>query len=63
MQPPVIHAIWTEPDLYEVAGESRRRITGAEVVTNLTTDKMLTGLWFAEELLVPQNLQPYLPQV
>ena len=35
------------------ADESRRRITGAEMVTNLTTDKMLTGPWFAEELLVP----------
>ncbi|WP_404373175.1 hypothetical protein [Kytococcus sedentarius] len=53
VQPPVIHAIWTEPDLYEVTDESRRRIIGAEVVTNLTTHKMLTGPWFAEEFLVP----------
>ena len=50
-----------ETDLYEVADESRRRITGAEVVTHLTTDKMLTGPWFAEELLVPDVGDSALP--
>ncbi|WP_374928276.1 ATP-grasp fold amidoligase family protein [Kytococcus sedentarius] len=50
-----------ETDLYEVADESRRRITGVEVVTNLTTDKMLTGPWFAEELLVPDVGDSALP--
>ena len=39
-------------DLYEVNDTTRRRITGAEVVRNLTTDRKLLGPWFAEEMLV-----------
>ncbi|WP_141495019.1 ATP-grasp fold amidoligase family protein [Kytococcus schroeteri] len=39
-------------DTYEVADETRRRLTGAEIIHNLTTDKKLSRPWFAEELLV-----------
>lgn len=96
VQPPLIHAIWTEPDqidlaalpetfvvksnggagsrgvfplrrvpreneVYEIADSSRRRITGAEVVEKLTTDTMLAGPWFAEEMLVPDVGESALP--
>ena len=50
-----------ETDTFEITDETRRRITGAEVVRNLTTDAKLTGPWFAEELLVPDVGESALP--
>lgn len=51
-----------EPDGYEVADQTRRRVTGAEVVAHLTSDPKLSGPWFAEELLVPDTGGDGLPQ-
>lgn len=50
-----------ETDTFEITDETRRRITGAQVVRNLTTDAKLTGPWFAEELLVPDVGDSALP--
>ena len=50
-----------ETDTFEITDETRRRITGAEVIRNLTTDAKLTGPWFAEELLVPDVGESALP--
>ncbi|WP_374928263.1 ATP-grasp fold amidoligase family protein [Kytococcus sedentarius] len=50
-----------KPDQFEVADDTRRPVTGAEVIRLLTTDAKLTGPWFAEELLVPEDGAAGLP--
>ncbi|WP_462418793.1 ATP-grasp fold amidoligase family protein [Kytococcus sp. Marseille-QA3725] len=50
-----------EEDTFEVADDTRRRITGAEVVERLTTNRKLSRPWFAEELLVPDVGEGGLP--